>query len=383
MNATLSAPLPAASPTRLSLARRFAEKHVTRETALPLGLGLGLVAGVGDALTTAEATFTLFYLIPIGLVAWFRGTRAAYVVIAEVLAISGAVNVWLDPRDHSCAVFLVWNLLVELGIYVVFAHLLAALRGRMRHEIELRKGAIDQLRHAERLTTVGKLAAGVAHELGTPMNVISGLGDLIASGRLADEHTRRSGTVIVEQIERMVVIIRGLLDFARRGGTQTKTTELGALSRSTVEMLRPFAHTTRAALVVEGEEVTADVNPGEIQQVLSNLIKNALQATPVGGRVDVRTHVELTRSPQHPEALTQTFAVVSVRDEGTGIAPDVLPLIFDPFFTTKDVGDGTGLGLSVSYGIVSDHGGFIRVETRWGEGTTFFVYLPRSPRRPT
>jgi signal transduction histidine kinase len=113
-----------------------------------------------------------------------------------------------------------------------------------------------------------------------------------------------------------------------------------------------------------------------------NLITNAIHATPDGGSIIVEAREERIQSPESRHGGPQDYVVVSVADDGTGIAPDVLPKIFDPFFTTKDVGQGTGLGLSVAYGIVKDHYGWIAVNTRLGEGTTFLVYLPKNPREP-
>lgn len=360
------------SPDALTVVWRFAERSITPRTALPLALLMTLAAGVGDLLTPAEASFTLFYVIPLAVATWFRSKRAGYAVIAEIMAVSGVADMWF--ARHSIPLpFVLWNLGIELGLYVLFATLLDALKKRVQREAELRQGAIEQLRHAERLNTLGKLAAGIAHELGTPMNVISGRAGLIVADASADEEARSSARIIVEQVARMTAIIRNLLEFARRGGARKKTADLTALCRDTVALVRPLANKQGVDIRVLGGPLKTQLNPSEIQQVLSNLITNAIHAVPEDGHVEVSTRIERGRS----QGTEQEFAVVTVRDDGQGIAPDVLPLIFDPFFTTKDVGEGTGLGLSVSYGIVRDHGGFIRVKTRLGGGTSFLVYLPR------
>jgi signal transduction histidine kinase len=139
----------------------------------------------------------------------------------------------------------------------------------------------------------------------------------------------------------------------------------------------PLASKSGIEIVRSGETTSAPVNHSEIQQVLTNLITNAIHAMPDGGRIDIDIRIERARPPEDKHGNPKDYVVLSVNDSGTGIAPDVLPKIFDPFFTTKDVGRGTGLGLSVAYGIVRDHGGWIAVNTRLGQGTTFSVYLPQ------
>lgn len=366
------------APTLLALIWRFADRCISRRTALPIGVGLAILAGVGDALTSADATFTLFYVIPVAVVAWFRGKNSAYVVIAQILFMSAYIDVFLGTHRIATG-FVVWNLTVEALLYVLFAHVVGALRGRVEREADMRKDALDQLRHAERLTSVGKLAAGVAHELGTPMNVISGRASLIAEGNLDGDDAKRSGTIIVAQIDRMARIIRSLLDFSRRGGARKQATDLMAISRQTVELLRPLAKVSNVSIRVHGADVTAFVNPEEIQQVIGNIVTNAVHAMPEGGVVDVTIATASASSldaRERPDAMHASYAVITIRDEGTGIPADLLSKVFDPFFTTKDVGKGTGLGLSVAYGIIRDHEGFIRVESRWGEGSAFSIYLP-------
>lgn len=352
---------------------RLVDRFISRDTALPVAAIVAFIASAGDAATTADATFTLFYLIPIALAVWFRSKRAGYVIVGQVMVMSTLVRVRLDnPRPHTY--FLIWNFAVELGLYLVFVHLFDVVREHLEHETERRKAAIDQLRHADRLTTVGRLAASVAHELGTPMGVISGRGSLIASGLSVGAEAQAAGSIIVEQVDRMLVIIRHLLDFARRGGAQTQLTDVTALTNDVAAMLRPSAQAAGIDIVVTGARVVAPLNPTEIQQVLCNLVTNSVHAMPRGGRIEMRVHAERTR--ENKRHNDESFAVVTVRDQGNGIAADVLPRIFDPFFTTKDVGQGAGLGLSISYGIVGDHNGFIRVHSRQGEGTSVSVYLP-------
>jgi signal transduction histidine kinase len=187
-------------------------------------------------------------------------------------------------------------------------------------------------------------------------------------------------------VERISRIIRQLLDFARgrnAGRSVHRLTQdavdLRALARSTMALVRPLADKTNVALGAdEGEPVTAEVDGVLIQQVLLNLVMNAVQAMPGAGEVRISVGVEHAKPPLSLEGPLTDYAHIAVEDRGTGIAPEVLPRIFEPFFTTKGVGQGTGLGLSVSYGIVREHGGWMTVESHLGQGTRFGVYLPRS-----
>jgi signal transduction histidine kinase len=363
------------SATFIEVLQAVADRYLTPPRAMALSLTLFALAAFGDFATTAETTFTLFYVVPLAIAVWYTGLRAGY-VIAGLSVLSGLfVDAFGDPSPPSWF-FLVWNNLIDGALFVVFAHVFAALRTRVRLESELRMDALDQLRHAERLTTIGKLASGIAHEIGTPLNVISGHAELLLMGRLGPNDIKTSGKVLLEQSERVSTIVRQLLDFARRGGTRVEMTDINQLVGATAELLTSLARKTGIEILVEGDPVSAAVNRSELQQVLTNVITNAIHAMPKGGKINIEIHKERTSPPEQKRGSQQDYVVVSVRDSGTGIAPDVLPKIFDPFFTTKDVGEGTGLGLSVAYGIVRDHHGWFSVNTRLGEGTTLSVYLP-------
>jgi signal transduction histidine kinase len=295
---------------------------------------------------------------------------------------------WIH-EDHVAAstvsylLVLGWNLIGEIGIFLAFAVTLHRLRERLDIEVSERESAVSQLRHADRLNTVGKLAAGVAHELGTPLNVVSGRASLIASGRTTGDDACRSAAIIVEQTERMTVIIKNLLIFARSGGERKPSIDVTRLVHETVSLLEPLARKQGVELVVtSGAPRIAPANAGELQQVMTNLIMNAVHAMPNGGAVRVTLEEGPVKHGAKHGRAAASYVQIRVADQGTGIAPEVLPHIFDPFFTTKDVGVGTGLGLSVTFGIVRDHGGWIQVSTEIGKGTELVVYLPQSHDAP-
>ncbi|HET9625259.1 MAG TPA: ATP-binding protein [Kofleriaceae bacterium] len=242
-------------------------------------------------------------------------------------------------------------------------------------ETDARVRAVEQMRHADRLSTVGKLAAGVAHELGTPLSIVAGYAQMIASREVSDEAALDSARAIDREATRMSRIVRQLLDFARRRGPEGTTSDVKMIAERCLHLLAPMA--VKAGVEIElgvpaGLHVLIDEN--NFQQVLTNLLVNALQAMPSGGALRVTAAHDTSAPPDEPARAPAPCVRVSVADTGTGIAPDVLAHIFEPFFTTKQPGDGTGLGLAVIYGIVVDHQGWITVDTS-ERGTTFSIFL--------
>jgi signal transduction histidine kinase len=225
---------------------------------------------------------------------------------------------------------------------------------------------------------VGQLASGIAHELGTPLNVISGRATLISSGRLAADAVIESAGIIKTQSDRMAEIIRQLLDFSRRGEPHRVLVDLQMIIRNTVQILQPLSrkHEIELAVTECPQPTTTWVDLGQIQQVLTNLVVNAIQATPPGGTVTISSarenHLTKTREGCPPG----DYFRLSVADTGHGIPQELLDRLFEPFVTTKDVGQGTGLGLSIAYGIVREHGGWIDVQSEVGKGSLFQIYLP-------
>jgi len=245
-------------------------------------------------------------------------------------------------------------------------------------EMEARLHTLEQLRHADRLKTVGSLASGIAHELGTPLNVVSGRANLIASGRLSSSEVADSVRIIKEQVQRMTLIIQQLLAFARRKSPRRVAVDLRSLVQHTLDMLTSLAAQQHAVLTLTADRapILVRVDTGQIQQVLMNLVTNAWQAMPAGGEVAIVVSSTAAQPPPGLAPLAQRYACVSVTDQGIGIPAADLQYIFDPFFTTKDVGQGTGLGLSIAYGIVQDHGGWIDVCSQAGQGTRMAVNVP-------
>lgn len=257
-------------------------------------------------------------------------------------------------------------------------------RTRIASETQQRLAAVEQLRHADRLRTVGRLAAGLAHEIGTPLNVVSGRAELIASGRLSAEDVLASAKTIKSESRRITTIVQELLNFARSRPPHRAPVDLNQLLDETINLIGPMADKKQVSLVLlpVKNEAWTEVDTAQLQQVFTNLLVNALHATPVDGSIEVTiqamslSQVEPFLSQADISQRAEMYWQVTVRDTGHGIAPEVIDNIFEPFFTTKDVGEGTGLGLSIAYGIVREHAGCIRVESDVGHGSQFHVYLP-------
>lgn len=246
---------------------------------------------------------------------------------------------------------------------------------------EAKLRAVEQLRHSERLSTVGLLASGLAHELGTPLNVITLRAKAIARGRSAGAQAQDAATSIEQQASRVTRLVRQLLDFARRKTPERATVTVSTVAERAADLVRTVAAGRHARIVVDvddGLEVTGDAV--QLEQLLTNIILNAVQVTSEGGEVRIgAAHVEAS-PPAYLGVDASTWVRLTVSDQGPGILPEVLPHVFEPFFTTKEVGEGTGLGLAVCYGIVRDHGGWIDIDTGPRRGTKFLVYLPWEQR---
>jgi len=233
-----------------------------------------------------------------------------------------------------------------------------------------RSNLTDQLQHAERLATIGQLAAGVAHELNEPLAAILGLAQLSRKAADLPAPVARDLDKIVQAALHAREVIRNLLLFGRHVPPEKTTVRLNELVEEALALLDTRRAQSGVELVRALEEDLPDVtaDAAQIRQVLVNLLVNAVQAMPGGGRLEVRTGRETG------------YVFVVVADSGMGMSAEVRRNLYAPFFTTKDVGDGTGLGLAVASGIVSSHGGTIHVESEVGRGTRFEVRLPRTAR---
>jgi signal transduction histidine kinase len=240
--------------------------------------------------------------------------------------------------------------------------------------------AMEQLRHAERLVVVGALSTGIAHELGTPLNVVQIRAGAIERGEETGDEAAASARIIGEQTLRMARIIRDLLDFARPRVPERRSTDLVALAQRTMDLLRPIARKHGVALSAphaRESAVNALVDSAQIEQVVSNLLMNAIQAR-YSAECSPCVWVSVDEVLADPigRGVSKRYGRLVVQDNGRGIPADLLARIFEPFVTTKPAGQGTGLGLTVSESLVREHGGWVFAESRVEKGSTFTVYLP-------
>jgi PAS domain S-box-containing protein len=247
-------------------------------------------------------------------------------------------------------------------------------------DIRERKQTEEQLRHAQKLDTVGHLAGGVAHDFNNILSVVLGHAFLLKDKHNVGGPAADSVRQIVRAAERGTKLVRQLLMFSRRGVMRTKAVDINEVVADLSKMLqRVLGETIELNMDYAPHPLVVRADEGMLEQILMNLAVNARDAMPQGGKLSLSTGSKLFSAEdlrERPDNLSGIYAFMSVTDSGCGIPADVLPRIFEPFFTTKDVGKGTGLGLSIVYGIVKQHKGWIDVQTEIGHGTTFCVYLP-------
>jgi two-component system NtrC family sensor kinase len=233
--------------------------------------------------------------------------------------------------------------------------------------------AHDQLINAEKLASLGRMAAGVAHELNSPLTGIVTFAHLMLK-RMPPENKQDAEDlqVIIEQAERCSKIIKGLLGFSRKTSAEKVFVNINTLTENTISMVRNQAkfHNIKFALNFDSSLPQIPTDPNQLQQVFINLLINAADAMNERGQVTVATRVT------SDTASGKRYVEIEFTDTGPGIPEEHLGRVFEPFFTTKPVGKGTGLGLAVSYGIIKKHGGNIFVRSELGRGASFFVRLP-------
>ena len=252
---------------------------------------------------------------------------------------------------------------------------------------EARVAAVERLRHVDRLGTMGTLAAGLAHELGTPLHVVASRAQLTLDNTAAHELDRKNARIIVEQAAQMTRIVRHLLDFARQRPASTARVGGSEIANRVVDMLTMLARKRDVHLTLDvddkgadGDDVIADT--GLMEQALTNLVVNAIQASPPHAAVTVAVR-RVAAAPPAPEigGAPRDEVWLSVIDHAAGIPELHRERLFTPFFTTKEVGQGTGLGLAIAWGLVREHHGTIVFDSVVGAGSTFTIRLPAAPAK--
>jgi PAS domain S-box-containing protein len=250
-------------------------------------------------------------------------------------------------------------------------------------DITLERQNLVRIQMQDRLATVGQLAAGIAHDFNNIMAAIVVYTDLLAMEPQLSKDGQDRLSTIQQQVQRATSLIRQILDFSRRSVIEQSELDLLPFIKEIDRLLdRVLPENIQLELTYQPGSYLVKADPARLQQVFMNLALNARDAMPDGGKLHF-TLQYLQISPEAalplPDLVPGDWICLLVRDDGTGIDPEIMPHIFDPFFTTKPVGKGTGLGLAQVYGIIKQHGGSIGVTSQIGEGTTFSLYLPALP----
>jgi signal transduction histidine kinase len=247
-------------------------------------------------------------------------------------------------------------------------------RDRIAREVESRITLEQALQRVDKLATIGQLSAGLAHEIGSPLQIMSGRARALLSRDLGPDEVRKNAAILAEQADRIAGIVEQLLSFSRRRPVRPVITDLAAPIRKILDLMAPAARQRRVALEFSCARdlppVLADID--QVQQVVLNLIKNALSATPDGGRIALRLELATIEGAKGSLPAVR----LEIEDNGCGMSDETRARVFEPFFTTRAAEGGTGLGLAVVRAIVDAHGGRIAVSTAVGSGTRFSIDLP-------
>ena len=248
-------------------------------------------------------------------------------------------------------------------------------------DITERKALENQLQQARRMEAVGRLAGGIAHDFNNLLTIIKGYVEMATNRSSAPPELRSDLQHVADASERASTLVRQLLAFSRKQVLKPKVLDLNGIVLNLDKLLRRLLAEVIDMRTIVGKDVGAvKADPGQIEQVIMNLVVNARDAMPSGGRLLIETsNVELdsTYAQDHATVRPGRYVMLAVTDNGIGMTADTVAHIFEPFYTTKGSGSGTGLGLSTVYGIVKQSGGYIWVYSEPGKGTTFKVYLPR------
>lgn len=319
------------------------------------------------------------YYIPILLMALWFGWRGGLLAaaIAGILYLPHIVHAWGMNEEYSVAQY------VEIGMFFVIGPLIGVLADAERRQkqkiqetaVKLSEtyaqlqASIEQVRRADRLSALGELSAGLAHEIRNPLGALDGAVQILQRPELPSETREEFAEMASKEVARLKSLLTQFLDFARPQPPQRISTEPAILLNSIARLAAETAKLAHVDICVQAPDIEPmAVDSEQIRQVLLNLVLNAVQAMPEGGRITLRSHQD------------DGFTILEVIDQGPGISPENVERIFDPFFTTRPA--GTGLGLSIAHQIVHGHGGEIFVRNNPGGGAIFAVTLPLAIAQP-
>ena len=358
-----------------------------------IGEGLALLATL---FASSQVMFGLWGLfasrnVPIAfvffpLVGWAGlrfGPRGAATIVALISGYAVVIaGLRLGPFAGFPIEFVHALLFAFIALGSLSGMMLAAIMAERDDAMQKRLLLEEQLRHSQKMEAVGRLAGGIAHDFNNLLTAIIGYTEIVLYSLDPKDDRRADAEEIGRAAMRAADLTRQMLAFSRRQVLQPKIIDLNTALTKVEPMLRRMIGED-IVMTVNGRAANAfvRVDPGQVEQVVMNLVVNARDAMPQGGRLNVETGeavLDAAAVADSPDAQPGEYVMLSVSDTGVGMPPEVRARIFEPYFTTKEVGKGTGLGLSTAYGIVRQSDGHIAVASEPGLGTTFRIYLPRS-----
>jgi signal transduction histidine kinase/CheY-like chemotaxis protein len=350
---------------------------------LVLFLASQLMFGLWGIFETRNVPIAFLFFPVVGWAGLRFGPRGAVTITALVSGFAIVIaGLRLGPFAEFPIEFIHTMLFALLALGSLSGLLLAAIMAEREDAMSKRLVLEEQLRHSQKMEAVGRLAGGIAHDFNNLLTAIIGYTEIVLHGLDPKDDRRADAEEIGRAAMRAADLTRQMLAFSRRQVLQPKVIDLNTALTKVEPMLRRMI----------GEDIVMTVNgraahpyvrvdPGQVEQVVMNLVVNARDAMPKGGRLNVETAeatLDAAAAADIPDARPGDYVMLSVSDTGVGMPPEIRERIFEPYFTTKEVGKGTGLGLSTVYGIVRQSDGHIALSSDVGLGTTFRIYLPRA-----
>jgi len=344
-------------------------------------IGTQLMFGLWGAFARRDVPIAFVFFPLVGWAGLRFGPRGAATIVAAVsgfgLAIAG---LGIGPFGTFPVALIQFLLFLFLAMGSLSGQLLAAIMAEHDEALARRLILEEQLRHSQKMEAVGRLAGGIAHDFNNLLTAIIGYTEIVLHSLDPKDARRADAEEIGRAAMRAADLTRQMLAFSRRQVLQPKIINLNTALEKVEPMLRRVIGED-IVMTITGRAANpfVRVDRGQVEQVVMNLVVNARDAMPQGGRLTVETAdvvLDEASVADQPDARPGSYVMLSVSDSGVGMTPDVRARIFEPYFTTKDVGKGTGLGLSTAYGIVRQSDGHISVSSELGLGTTFRIYLP-------
>ncbi len=350
---------------------------------LTLFAGSQLMFGLWGIFATRDVPIAFLFFPIVGWAGLRFGARGSTTVVALLSAFAIAIaGMGIGPFAAFPVEFTQFLLFTFLALGSLSGLMLAAIMAERDDAMTKRLILEEQLRHSQKMEAVGRLAGGIAHDFNNLLTAIIGYTEIVLTSLDPKDERRADAEEIGRAAMRAADLTRQMLAFSRRQVLQPKIIDLNiALSKVEPMLRRVIGEDIVMSVTGKATSAFVRVDPGQVEQVVMNLVVNARDAMPQGGRLTVETAdavLDGVALADSPDARPGAYVLLSVTDSGTGMSPEVRARIFEPYFTTKDVGKGTGLGLSTAYGIVRQSEGHISVSSEIGLGTTFRIYLPRS-----